>query len=774
MSVESANSSAGTLSWNYTDPVLRPGETIPFAFSNGSGPYTTDAFGIGVFDDLNLEYTPPVNQSPLVHDIGASDDNGNVGTNSVRIAGFQDGNRIGFPLSFGDQNFPSGMATTANNDIYVASVISDSPGWERWVVFKSTDNGETFSKVDQYVPYEWGESHPLGMVANGNDLYVCGYSWGPSGIPEWNIRKTSNGGSTWSDSDLLQNPAASLVCYDMDKSVSGNLYAVGYDDSIGGLIRESTDNGATWNTILSTGAVTYFSAVKLSPAGVLWALSNTGDIYKGTYAAGSWNFVVAGTALAVGGGPYELDGDLEVISETEAILSYGTGGFWQLQVTSDGGATWTSTYTSPSFGSGHGVKRLSTGEIIATGYLTTTPRTMLIQKSIDNGATWTQVYSDNTLGRSGVNLIEANDTSVRAIGYEWSDPNQIVNLKSVDAGDSWTDSDKIIYRENLYDYLTDFKTDGAGNLWAVGSVSFIDDTLNDPWVTVKSSDNGVTWTESDVFTDVADDFGTNCIGGGPANEIYVAGSVNWVNHRVRKSSDSGTSWTDVDSGAFPCSHMTVAPNGNVYFLSTSSGNIREGSLSGTVWADTAVTFPVEPGHTGYSPKGLKAMSDGSLWISLVENDTVPTSNHVIYKSLDGGDTFTEVLRETGSITRQKFFEASNGDIYAISVGGIKRTTDSGVTWTDVYDETLWGNTLDFAFDSNQRIYIMNDNDQIIAQNQFTGSFFLSFDYPLYNTLDYAYIDRFVDCNASSGLCLLVHYDVSVLGSVSRFMPFIVP
>lgn len=763
------------LVWSTPSPTLRAGETIPFSFLNGATTFTTDANGIGVFDPITLEYTPPLNQPPLRHEISASDETGRAGTNSVSIINFREGQKIGFPLSFGDQNFPTGVAQTTNGNLYIASIVGDSPGWERWVVFRSTDNGETFSKVDHFIEYEEGETHPLGAVANGNDVYVCGYGWsfgGTAGV-EWIVRKSSDNGTTWDFADRLVSPTAmaDYICYDMAVSPAGHLYAVGEDTSSGGIVRESLDGGTTWTTIYTGGAPgTRFTEIEFSPLGVMWVKDTLQNMHRGTF-GGSWNFTVQGTGSGSSQGTYELRSSFKLISETELILTGQLAGKLIIQRSTDSGASWTTTYTSIPNSSNHGIAKLPGGELILpTVNIAGFNRSMFILKSIDNGQNWTQVYNDNTNGRAGNNVIAMSDGSVRVIANEWQNPNQIVNLKSLDNGDTWQESDRIIYREKLYHWLSEIKRDGLGNIWASAYVGIVDDNDRDAWAVVKSADNGLTWSETDVFSDPARDLFANCIAVTPTNEVYVGETYSGTN-LIRKTSDQGASWSTVETSAFGCTKMASGLNGDVFYYGSGFNHIRRGVAAGATWESGAAVFPLEVGSTGFTPLDITVLADGSLWLAL--NETNGGTNHVLYRSTDGGDTFNQVYREPTAPSTQSIKERG-AVLYAIFNQGLKRSSDGGATWLLVYDNVSYGNIQDYSFDSSGRLYVMTTNNTILAQNQFTGTFFAMYDYTALNTLSGASIESFTDCGSPSGICAVAHYDISIEGSVWQFLPLSSP
>lgn len=524
------------------------------------------------------------------------------------------------------------------------------------------------------------------------------------------------------------------------------------------------------------------AAVEVSPAGVVWAVDYDGHLRKGTYALGVWNWVDAGAVMGIlGGGAYELYGDLEIISENEVYFSGNGGGSWKIMKTTDGGTTWNEVYTGAGTYRGVDIKRLSTGELVAIGTeqaaVFGNPYTFKIIRSLDDGVTWNETYSNSSPSANGITLVETA-TSLMAFGVIQGSPWQIINVRSTDAGATWAHRSYIYYKENLYTWVNDFKVDGLGNLWAVGELYYIDDTYFTPWSVIKSTDNGVNWTNSDLFTGTGHAF-AQALAIGPSNEVYVSGYVDG-NDTIKKSSDSGTSWSVVDTNiGVQTTRQKIASdsNGNIYMAGTIGANsiIRKGTLNGTVW-NTIVTFPIEPGHTFFTLLGFNVFDDDSIWIAGRERNTTPVFTTVIYRSTDGGASFTEVFRNLETNwSSMSIKKASNGDVYAHTLYKVIKTSDNGASWEDVYDGTLAGsNIYGFQFDNLGRLYVLNGDEQVLTQNQFDNSWFVMFDYTLIRLFYGSTIERITDCGNMSQVCLIGRYDVSVIGAVSEMIPLVVP
>ncbi len=768
------------LVWNFTSPTIRAGETVPFSFSNGGASFTTDAFGIGTFDPSTLIYSAPANLGPVSHTIEATDDADKTGSNTIKIAGFQSAGTVDFPLAFGDQNYVNSAVSLPNGSTFIGSIVIDGTGWERWLINRTDDFGLTWSEVDFYAPYDFGESHPMALANKANDIYVCGYAWDIDSVTynsEWVVRKSSDNGVTWTMSDhFVQNIGENHVCYDIAVSSAGNIYTVGYTDTDGGVIRESLDEGLTWTTIGTIPSMDTFVSLDISPAGVLWGVSRDGHVWKGVYSLGSWNWTDSGSIMGVSpqSSAYQLFGDINVISETEAYYS-GNGANWKIMKTTDSGATWSAAYTGAVRYKGNTIIKLTSGELVAIGSLGgalfSDPDTFKIIRSTDDGATWVETYSDVTVSKEGITLTEASDGSVLAFGVYERSPYQIINLRSTDSGATWSDRSEVYYKDNLYTTFNDLKVDGMGNIWATAWINHIDSTFRDPWTVIKSSDNGASWEQNELFVGPTSDAYAEGIAIGPANEVYVGGYID-SDDVIKKTTNSGLSWSVVDTNVGVSTYdkkMTVASDGTVYMsgVTGTSTILRKGTGSGTVW-NTIQTF------LNFSLLGIKTFDDNSLWIAAKE--TSPSTTYVIYRSIDGGTTLTEVYRVAESTWRSKTItKDSNGDILAHTKYKVIKTSDNGASWQDVYDGTALGfEILGFKFDSSDRLYILNTNGQVLAQNQFDGSWFVMFDYSLFNTYMDPELLQITDCGSASGVCLIGTYGRPGLGVQIEMIPLIMP
>src|SRR5207248_3351899 len=142
----------------------------------------------------------------------------------------------------------------------------------------STNGGATWSTVDtvystQGANYYFGQANSLGADTHGN-LYVAGKLAVPykgSGVWQWVVRKSSNGGSSWSTVDTHQlAPGANSTAAAFVADSKGNLYVAGWGNTsyygpYRWIVRESPGGAGPWSTLDN---FQYASGVQSMAAGI--------------------------------------------------------------------------------------------------------------------------------------------------------------------------------------------------------------------------------------------------------------------------------------------------------------------------------------------------------------------------------------------------------------------------------------------------------------------------------------------------------------------------
>ena len=166
-----------------------------------------------------------------------------------------------------------------------------------WVVRRSTDAGSTWSTVDTFQLQSSAEAAAQGVGADAlGNLYVVGRARVPSGkgakatfYNHWIVRKSANGGSSWSTVDTYQlsasgnSQATSFVA-----DSKGNLYVAGrYNTTDWGpnswIVRENPGGTGSWSTVDN---YQYVSAGDAQPFAM--AANASGNVFVGGAGSNRW------------------------------------------------------------------------------------------------------------------------------------------------------------------------------------------------------------------------------------------------------------------------------------------------------------------------------------------------------------------------------------------------------------------------------------------------------------------------------------------------------
>ena len=154
---------------------------------------------------------------------------------------------------------PSGAAA----GLYVAGDAFDGTN-DYWIVRKSTDDGKTWSTVDNFVPsgsftntsnIAYGVSGDL----SGNNVYVVGNSLETVRVKgkttttsHWIVLESIDGGATWTVVDDFTGATGSFIAHKIQPDQLGNMYVVGeaYSGSTeNAVVRANTGPNGSWVTV---------------------------------------------------------------------------------------------------------------------------------------------------------------------------------------------------------------------------------------------------------------------------------------------------------------------------------------------------------------------------------------------------------------------------------------------------------------------------------------------------------------------------------------------
>lgn len=478
-------------------------------------------------------------------------------------------------------------------------------------LWKSTDSGDTWVPLTDELP-----SLAVGGIAvSGADPNVVLIGTGEGNqnafrVPGVGVLKSTDGGGTWAPTNLAFDVTQAVGFHFLEVNRGTGVYLAG---TTAGMYR-STDEGSTWAQVL-TGY--YWDAV--------WEAIGTGST----------------RVYAVGGGD--------------------TFGGNTVRVSTNDGLTWTLASTGlPSAGQIGKTKlafaRSEPHPTTLYAHVTAAQgfHTMGIYRSTDNGASWHIRSTENIAGGQGwysatIAVPRNNWNVVLAGGIElWKSTDGGATF--VETGDGYGlgtdtalhwDHHVLKYRPGSGE-LPWCGTDGGvwastdgGDTWAsrragINTYQFYDVCVaqSDPdWLMGGSQDNGVNgpvaaqdWFTSNLFAD-----GMVCnIDPSMPNTVYAE----WQFGNQVKSTDSGATWFDIQSG--------LAPNGGIWVT------------------------PVAMDRT--DPAVLHTRNSGG-----------------IYSTTDGGASWSF---RTDFPAIWIDVDEDDGEIWAVSSTGVRRSTDAGASWAD--------------------------------------------------------------------------------------------
>lgn len=321
-------------------------------------------------------------------------------------------------------------------------------------------------------------------------------------------------------------------------------------------------------------------------------------------------------------------------------LSGTSSNSFVIRKSSDGGETWSTIHNYGATSFGYGITIDSLGNIFAVGTASSGGSYIgLVRKSTDGGATWNSVYA--------AQVTPTKDTVLTAITHDSSD-----------------------------------------NLYAVG-YSGATSPIDSKWVTLKSSNQGSSWSVVDTFT--PDGLRYNNPTGvlvSSSGKIYVWGNsvLDGDGAQVRMSSDNGATWSLVyESWGRNIGSIVEWSDGLVMSESyTASGEPTTWRVLGTS-DDFAHLKIIE----GYLPEGspgawataMKVDSRGYLFVNGYYLDASYYSRSVLL--VTRGDGNWDVVDDfspgdtLSTFPSDIFFDGGDGVFYAVGA----QSGDGNFYWT---------------------------------------------------------------------------------------------
>ncbi len=220
---------------------------------------------------------------------------------------------------------PQGLATDAAGNVYVAGwtnyLNSGGPN-ATWVIRKGTIDGSggiSWANVDAFRGANSQGARAYAVVCHPT-AGIFSVGWGyvsvaikgakskVQSISEWVVRRSQNGGASWSTVDTFSINSQTAIAQGVGIDGRGNIYVVGYAANPYNvwIVRKSSDGGSTWATVDS-----------FQPSGFSESAQANGfacDVYGNLFVAGSSS---------------ESTGHKWIVRESQYNSVSGTWGPWQ-------------------------------------------------------------------------------------------------------------------------------------------------------------------------------------------------------------------------------------------------------------------------------------------------------------------------------------------------------------------------------------------------------------------------------------------------------------
>ncbi|UUY05086.1 YCF48-related protein [Svornostia abyssi] len=550
--------------------------------------------------------------------------------------------------------------------------------------------------------WQWGNPDPTGSTINTIGFSGArGYAGGAFGT----LIRTDDGGANWTGLPTgLLTPLTELQVITPDAFVVGG----------GCAARRSVDGGATFTRLYfnSLGCKEELTGLSFSNVNTGYLVLEDGTIVGSTDGGATWSPKTAVPGSRAAGGN-ATPTDIAFTSDTVGFVSSTQGRIYK---TTDGGGSWTQVNDTNRSVNDLTFVDANTGFAVgASG---------LFLETTDGGTTW---VPKNT-GADGSNLttVRAVDASNAIATNEKGD----FLLRTTDKGATFSRVSAMTQATNTVGYSSATRVVAAGNDGALaasndGGATFT--TIGNPRLSgqyfvirsapggaafatgengglARTTDGGQTWTKVGVPTseDILDvSFPTAQIG-------YAIDT----DGKLFKSTNTGTSWANLDTGTTAKPGAVYAPSASVVILVGPTGVRRSGNGADSfttvkgavakaklddyddagssiiVWGRTALLRSGDKGKTWKSLKlpTKKTKVAGADFVTANTGFLRDTGGR-LWKTTNGGKKWTEV-QSVGSTEYygMSFSSATSGYLVtsefgnADELGYLLRTTDGGKTW----------------------------------------------------------------------------------------------
>lgn len=659
---------------------LLAGDQIQFEVSGGVPPYTFETSGNGIFVSEGV-YQAGYNSNDSVDEdiITVRDSIGQVKSYTVPVKKFKTANVFNYAQG-GEKVVSRKMTHASDGSLYVVGSVGSV--YPRWMVLKSVDQGVTWQALDsQQSSILKSEALAISIAPTG-DIFVVGYKSTSSdeGSSMWLVRKSSDQGLTWT----------TILQYAED---------------------ETKNNQATGVVAGSLGEVFVVGSTQLPDESTSWVMK------KSTNSGSSWSTVVLASSSAPTGKPYAIT--QSAIDSNKIYVGGTLDGYYTVMSSNDRGLTWSmSDQVTSGSGVVNAIAEDPTGKLFTVGSIyyfsgVSSPsgssgNHAVLRVSSDLGASWSfrtyrAQYQAEYLDLE-VSPNFAVDGTIYIAGREsdnggnWD--RHFILEQSLDGGATWSTKEKSQYTSNFSSWASSLTMLPDSSLFvsAVGTLDYKSSSYEHGLMYIrKLSHAGSSLSTVSTYYPLADreSVGVSVVRT-PTGDLYSLGTAQpgsslqggWV---IRKSTDQGLTWTQVDyfqCGDFNClaKEITSDADGRIYAIGTYQGNstseyflmIRSSIDGGATWSHH--TWQLSAGKPAYG-SSITTLPDGSILAYGTAFDSAFQLKGVLRKSVNYGATWTTVSTAFSAL---KIYTDSDGVVWAAGSGSIKKSTNGGSSWVDVY------------------------------------------------------------------------------------------
>ncbi|MBI2418310.1 MAG: hypothetical protein HYV28_10505 [Ignavibacteriales bacterium] len=555
---------------------------------------------------------------------------------------------------------------------------------------------------------ETGSSSYSGMCKTGNNSYIL---YGPTGL----LKKTTDNGASW-----FSISAGSSVSFQKMFFLNSSL-GWGYTSS--GSVYKTTDGGENWISTAYLGtssvpAITFADSLNGWIAGTYLYRTTNGGLNWNTYSSFPlYDYSISSMSF--------LDSNTGVFAGSFYYNGY-TRTF--CAVTTNGGQNWEidTLKNSSSFRKVVIVSKTNWW-VFTQNYLYTTT---------DAGMTWAQ--KTNPEPNYSTDAAAVNTLT----GWVLSGSNNRVS-KTTDGGSTWKSTNLpptsysafavVFFNESegftINQYGPHAKTTDGGLTWTVyqpvsvysgdlTDIFFVDDNngwaLGSQYTLLSTTNGGINWnklpyTFPTIIKSVK--FLTKNIG-------YVLSS-----YSIYRTSDGGNTWTANQISSSYSSYAMHTTDGGVSWISKQTGSYYGfycltfvNSKTAYAGGENGYIYKTTDGGTSWVNKSTNS-SNTIIKLSFISGDTgfACSSYGYIYKTTNGGTNWSLQSLGSSEYLRSIGFSSKTDGWIIGDYGSIYKTTNCGVNWNRVNfisTQTLYGLAL-----VNERVWICGSSGLIISNVQ---------------------------------------------------------